>query len=75
MKINENLELTSLSATYMQPPDGCDHTDSMQEITIKTETQDLTDFYYVIETKRWAFNDAAELQTLLYDFTKRLGNE
>jgi hypothetical protein len=75
MKINENLELTSLSATYMQPSDGCDDNDLGQDITIKTETQDLTDFYYVIETKRWAFNDAAELQTLLDDFTKRLNNE
>ena len=64
---------------YLQEPDDYDESREMQIITLTAEPvllhlheQKKEDYFIVIETKRFAFNDEKEVIDLIRDFKKRL---
>jgi hypothetical protein len=65
----------SIEAQYIvyQDKDCCDgsgNIDDMQKLVVKTQNGGISekDDFYVLETKRWAFNDLKELTALLKKF-------
>ena len=62
--------LTDIKATYLQNADGCDEEGGYQSLNISTEDAG-SGTYFVIETKRWAFDKPEELINILKDFSKR----
>ena len=66
----QDLCIVEISAKYMQDSDGMD-TDQMQDLKIEIANCG-DDPYFVISTRRWAFNDISELIKVLKDFEKRL---
>jgi hypothetical protein len=67
----EEIGVSEFSITYTQHPDSCSSTDEFQELVIKTEDAGGGKFL-VLETKRWAINDASELADVIEDFYARL---
>jgi hypothetical protein len=59
----EKIQLVRLEVVFSQPPDCCDCGDD-QEMVVTTEDGG-GGTYYLIETKRWAINDPAELTEML----------
>lgn len=72
MRVNKDVVISRLSITYSQESDCCDDSQMGQELTITTETSDMTDFFYLINTERWAIDDVDDLVDILIDFKKRM---
>jgi len=71
---NKHVTLYEMQIKYTQPADGNDDTgDDIQELRVKTETNHGSedDYYFVIETYRWAFDEIDEVIELLKDFKNR----
>lgn len=66
--INANLLSQSFEMTFAQDSDCCTTED--QFITIKTDNGGGGDFY-VIETKRWAFDTIEELLEIINKFKEK----
>ena len=66
--IKANLLSQTLEMTYTQEVDCC--TTEEQYLTIKTDNGGGGDFY-VIETKRWAFDTVEEIIELLNQFKEK----
>ena len=62
-------QINSVSVTYCQTGDAYDQ-DDWQYLTIKTDDGGA-DKFFVLETKRWAFDDIKELIQILEDFMNR----
>ena len=67
-QIKANLLSQTLEMTYTQEADCC--TTEEQYLTIKTDNGGGGDFY-VIETKRWAFDTVEEIIELLNQFKEK----
>ena len=67
-QIKANLLSQTLEMTYTQDSDCC--TTEEQYLTIKTDNGGGGDFY-VIETKRWAFDTVEEIIELLEQFKEK----
>ncbi len=63
--------LSGLKATYLQNADSCDPEGGIQALEISTDDAGGGN-YFVIETKRWAFDKIEDLINVLKDFSKRL---
>lgn len=72
MRVNKDVTINRLSITYSQGADCCSEDQDIQEVTITTESSDLTDFYYLINTERWAIDDVDDFVDILIDFKKRM---
>lgn len=72
MRVNKDVTINKLSITYSQNADSCSDDQDIQEVTITTESSDLTDFYYLINTERWAIDDVDDFVDILIDFKKRM---
>jgi len=71
---NKHVTLYDIKIKYTQPADGNNDTgDDIQELRVKTETNHGSedDYYFVIETNRWAFDEIDEVIELLKDFKNR----
>ena len=71
---NKHVTLYDMQIKYTQPADGNDNTgDDIQELRVKTETNHGSedDYYFVIKTNRWAFDEIDEVIELLKDFKNR----
>ena len=71
---NKHVTLYDMQIKYTQPADGNDDTgDDIQELRVKTETNHGSedDYYFVIETNRWAFDEIDEVIELFKDFKNR----
>ena len=73
------MKVGKVTAEYLQEPDDYDESREMQIITLTAEPvllhlheQKKEDYFIVIETKRFAFNDEKEVLDLLKDFKKRI---
>jgi hypothetical protein len=67
-QIRANLLAQTLEMTYTQEADCC--TSEEQYLTIKTDNGGGGDFF-VIETKRWAFDTIEELISTLNEFKEK----
>lgn len=68
-KINDSTELFSISAVYTQDVDSCSN-ETCHELELKTDNAG-GGIYYVISTKRWAFESVEEIVCIIEDFLKR----
>lgn len=68
-KINDSTELFSISATYTQEGDSCSN-ETCHELELKTDDAG-GGVYYVMSTKRWAFESVEEIVSIIEDFLKR----
>ena len=73
------MKVGKVTAEYLQEPDDYDESREMQIIKLTAEPvllhlheQKKEDYFIVIETKRFAFNDEKEVIDLIRDFKKRL---
>ena len=66
------VKLWSMSATYFQGPDDNDPNQVDQEIEISVDDGGAGK-YYVIKTRRWAFDKISDLVDLLKDFAAKAG--
>jgi hypothetical protein len=71
-KINDSTELFSISAVYTQDADSCSN-ETCQELELKTDDAG-GGMYYVLSTKRWAFESVHEIVGIIEDFLKRVKN-
>jgi hypothetical protein len=71
-KINDSIELFSISAVYTQDADSCSN-ETCQELELKTDDAG-GGMYYVLSTKRWAFESVDEIVGIIEDFLKRVKN-
>jgi hypothetical protein len=62
-------ELFSLEAIYTQDPDSCSN-ESSHELVLSTDNAGAG-VYYILSTKRWAFESVDELEGIIKDFMKR----
>jgi hypothetical protein len=69
-KSNDSVELFSLSAIYTQDADSCSN-ETCQELELKTDDAG-GGMYYVLSTKRWAFESVDEIVGIIEDFLKRV---
>lgn len=67
--MEEVFKSTELKVTHIQDGDGNDSND--QELAIFNDNCGDAD-YFVIETKRWAFDSIDDLIVLLEDYKKKL---
>lgn len=67
-------KIWSMTATYNQDSDDNDEGQLGQEMKLSAEDGGAGK-YYVIETKRWAFDNIAEFIDILKDFQARAGME
>lgn len=66
--MNTKIRLDEVHHVYVQDGDGCDPIhDNVQELRISTQDAG-GGMYYVIETKRWAFDDIDEMIDILTKF-------
>lgn len=72
MDTEKDTKLWKLVATYDQESDDCDEIDTGQEIEILAEDGGAGK-YYVIKTRRWAFDKISDLVDLLKDFAAKAG--
>lgn len=68
-KINDSTELFSISAVYTQDADSCSN-ETCHELKLKTDNAG-GGTYYVMSTKRWAFESVEEIVGIIEDFLKR----
>lgn len=73
------MKVGKITAEYLQEPDDYDESRGVQTIKLTAEPvllhlheQNKEDYFIVIETKRFAFNDEKEAIDLIRDFKKRL---
>lgn len=71
MPLPKGAQLYEAQATYTQKQDNCGPTGG-NEITLKAVNGDGHGHYYVLQSRRWAFDDAAELVALVKDFMRRV---
>ena len=69
-KINDSTELFSISAVYTQDADSCSN-ETCHELELKTDDAG-GGMYYVLSTKRWAFESVDEIVGIIEDFLKRV---
>ena len=72
-KSNDSVELFSLSAIYTQEADSSCSNETCQELELKTDDAG-GGMYYVLSTKRWAFESVDEIVGIIEDFLKRVKN-
>lgn len=65
---NNPVTIFNMKATYLQEDD---EKEDLQELKISAENQG-GDYYFVLETNKWAINDIDKLTHVLNDFKERL---
>lgn len=73
--IEQPTAISDMSITYIEEKDNCSSSDDDNYLTIKAENGSCDDdgYFLVIETKRWAFDNRAELLQLVDDYVKKAG--
>ncbi len=73
------MKIGKVKVEYIQDADDYSEDDLPQTLTITAQPALLhlyednkPDFYFVLQTERWAFDDETELLELLKDFKKRI---
>lgn len=76
------MKIGKITAEYLQEPDDYDEANrdlGLQTLTLTAQPclmhlheKGKEDYYFVLESNRWAFNDVDEMVKVLRDFKKRL---
>lgn len=73
----DGINVENVEVTYTQEQDTCGLTPEWPTLKMRMARMDGgdDDFYIVMQTDGFAFNDAAELTALVEDFIKRCKND
>lgn len=67
----DKVGVTKVSVSYNQDCDSMDDTHDYQQLNLSTEDTGAG-AYFVLETKRWAFDEIDDLIAILQDFKNRI---